>query len=39
MAKVKKKKPSNKWKIAKAILEVLAYIATIASALYQMLKG
>lgn len=39
MAKSKKKKPSSKWKKAKAILEVLAYIATIVSAVYQMLKG
>lgn len=39
MAKAKKKKPLNKWQMAKTILEVLAYIASITSAIYQILKG
>lgn len=34
-----KKKPNNTMETARTILEMLAYIATIASAIYQMLKG
>ncbi len=39
MGKSKKKKPKNRVETARTILEMLAYIATIASAIYQMLKG
>lgn len=39
MGKPKKKKPNNTMETARTILEMLAYIATIASAIYQMLKG
>lgn len=35
----KKKKPSNKLEIARTILEMLAYIAAIATAIYEMVKG
>lgn len=39
MGKPTKKKPKNKLETARTILEMLAYIATIASAIYQMFKG
>ena len=39
MGNPKKRKPKNKLEIAKTILEMLAYIVTIVSAIYQMLKG
>ena len=39
MGKPKKKKPKSKSEAARTILEMLAYIATIASAISQMLKG
>lgn len=39
MGKTKKKKPKNSVETARTILEMLAYIATIASAIFQMLKG
>ena len=39
MGKPKKKKPKSKVEVARTILEMLAYIATIASAISQMLKG
>ena len=39
MGKPKKKKPKNKLETARTVLEMLAYIATIASAIYQMFKG
>ena len=39
MGKAKKKKPKDKLETARTILEMLAYIAAIASAVYQMFKG
>ena len=39
MGKPKKKKPLNKLETARTVLEIVAYAATIASAIYQMLKG
>lgn len=39
MGKPKEKKPNNKLETARTILEMLAYIATIVSAIHQMLKG
>ncbi len=39
MGKPTKKKPKNKLETARTILEMLAYIATIVSAIYQMFKG
>jgi len=39
MGKPKKKKPKSKLETARTILEMLAYIAAIASAIHQMLKG
>ena len=39
MANKKKKKPKSKLETARTILEMLAYIATIASVIYQLIKG
>ena len=39
MGKPKKKKPRNNLETVRTILEMLAYIATIVSAIYQMFKG
>nr|DAH99687.1 MAG TPA: hypothetical protein [Caudoviricetes sp.] len=39
MGKPKKKKPVNKLEIVKTVVEILAGIATIVSAIYSMFKG
>lgn len=39
MGKPKRKKPQNKLETARTILEMLAYITTIVSAIRQMFKG
>ena len=39
MAKTKKKKPSSKVELVKAVVEIIAAIANIAFIIYQMLKG
>ncbi len=39
MGKPKKKKPQNKLETARTILEMLAYIAAIVSAINQVLRG
>lgn len=39
MGKPKRKKPQNKLETARMILEMLAYITTIVSAIRQMFKG
>ena len=39
MGKPKRKKPKSKIEIARLVLEMLAYIATIAAAIHTMLKG
>lgn len=39
MGNPKKKKPKNKLETARTILEMLAYISAIVSAIYQMFKG
>lgn len=35
----KKKKPKDKLKIARTVLEMLAYIAAIVSVIYEISKG
>lgn len=39
MGKPKRKKPKSKVEMARLVLEMLAYIATIAAAIHTMLKG
>jgi hypothetical protein len=39
MGKPKRKKPKSKMETARLVLEMLAYIATIAAAIHAMLKG
>ena len=39
MGKPKKKKPQSKQELARTILEMIAYIAAIVSAIYQILRG